>query len=66
MTEEGLRKENDRLRALLAFGNDPCVYCALPAKDMIKCVSGFPGCARGDDMMACTELKGWADATGVL
>ena len=46
-----LRKENDKLRALLARDSGDCIYCGLPKADMIKCESGFPGCARVDDMM---------------
>lgn len=45
-----LAAENDRMRALLAYGSDPCVYCGLPKDDMAKCASGFPGCGRADDM----------------
>lgn len=52
MTEiERLRAENDKLRAILATSNEPCVYCGLRAEDMAKCASGFPGCGRADDMM---------------
>ena len=46
-----LRKENDTLRGLIAKSNLPCVYCSLPASDMAKCSSGFPGCGRADDLM---------------
>ena len=46
-----LREENDRLRGLLAKGQGPCVYCNLPAEDIAKCQSGFPGCARMDDII---------------
>lgn len=46
-----LRAENNNLRALLAYGTDPCIYCGLQAEDLPKCSSGFPGCARADDMM---------------
>lgn len=45
--------ENTRLRAV---SKDPCVYCQLPAAEMAKCASGFPGCARADDLMRCPEL----------
>lgn len=47
---EKLRAENDKMRALLAYGSDPCVYCRLPKVEMAKCAHGFPGCARADDM----------------
>lgn len=46
-----LEQENDALRGFLARGNDPCIYCQLPKADMAKCQSGFPGCARADDML---------------
>lgn len=48
--------ENTRLRAALARSKDPCVYCSLPAEKWAECRSGFPGCARADDMMGCPEL----------
>lgn len=48
--------ENNRLRAALASSKDPCVYCQLPKDEMAKCRSGFPGCARADDLMGCQEL----------
>lgn len=48
--------ENTRLRAALASSKDPCVYCQLPKDEMAKCRSGFPGCARADDLMGCPEL----------
>lgn len=44
-------KENSQLRLLLATSNAKCAYCGLPAEEMAKCASGFPGCARGDDML---------------
>lgn len=47
---EKLRDENDKLRAFLSWGSDPCVYCGLSKDDMAKCAHGFPGCARADDM----------------
>jgi hypothetical protein len=46
-----IRRENDVLRGLLARGDKDCVYCGLPAAEISKCRSGFPGCARMDDMM---------------
>ena len=48
--------ENTRLRAALASSKDPCPYCQLPKDEMVKCRSGFPGCARADDLMGCPEL----------
>jgi hypothetical protein len=48
--------ENTRLRAALAVSKDPCVYCQLPAEEMAKCKSGFPGCARMDDLTGCPEF----------
>lgn len=54
--------ENDILRALLAWGSDPCIYCGLPAADMGKCQSGFPGCGRADDMMVRPDKEGWTKA----
>ena len=48
--------ENTRLRAALASSKDPCAYCQLPKDEMSKCRSGFPGCARADDLMGCPEL----------
>ena len=43
--------ENNKLRGLLAKGQGDCVYCGLPAADIAKCPSGFPGCARMDDIV---------------
>lgn len=45
-------KENSQLRLVLATSNAQCAYCGLPAEEMAKCASGFPGCARGDDMLS--------------
>lgn len=59
MTHPGFQKlldENTRLRAALAVSKDPCAYCQLPAEEMAKCKSGFPGCARADDMSGCPEF----------
>ena len=44
-----LRSENSKLRQILAKSNVPCIYCGLT--DMGECKSGFPGCARMDDLM---------------
>lgn len=46
-----LRSENDRMREIIAASNLPCVYCKLPADQWSQCSLGFPGCARGDDLM---------------
>ncbi len=43
--------ENDRLRAMLAKSNADCPYCGLASSDMARCASGFPGCARADDIL---------------
>lgn len=48
---DDLRRENDVLRGLLARSNADCPYCALPAEEMSRCPSGFPGCSRADDMV---------------
>ena len=53
---EAAREENDFLRLRLAESDKACVYCNLPASEMPKCASGFPGCARADDLFACDEL----------
>jgi hypothetical protein len=50
-TNEELQKENDELRYRLAISNAPCAYCQLAKCDMNKCLSGFPGCARMDDIL---------------
>lgn len=52
-----LRKENDYLRGVVANSDLPCVYCKLSREDMGKCASGFPGCARADDMLCAPEEK---------
>lgn len=49
--------ENDLLRGLLAKGDEDCIYCGLPAADIAKCKSGFPGCARMDDIMTTQESR---------
>lgn len=48
---ERLTKENDFMRKLLADADVPCVYCGLSRADLGRCESGFPGCARADDMV---------------
>jgi hypothetical protein len=50
-----LESENDKLRGILAAGKGDCVYCGLPAADIAKCLHGFPGCARMDDMVNAVE-----------
>lgn len=47
-----LRKENDALRKIVAESSMDCIYCGLSRDDMNRCRSGFPGCARADDMLA--------------
>lgn len=54
---ERLRVENDTLRGLLARGDKDCPYCGLPAADIAKCRSGFPGCARMDDIMVADAAR---------
>mgnify|MGYP003342026569 CR=1 FL=1 len=56
MNIEELQKENDYLRASLANGNGPCVYCNLPKSEWGKCTSGFPGCGRADDASLCPHF----------
>jgi hypothetical protein len=51
------RKENDFLRLRLAESDKDCVYCDLPKSDMGKCSSGFPGCARADDLFMCDGMS---------
>ena len=46
------RKENTRLRGLLADANIPCIYCKLPKDNIKLCPRGFPGCGRMDDLLA--------------
>ena len=53
---ERYEDENAQLRAALAVSKDPCLYCQLPADEMAKCESGFPGCGRADDLMGCPHL----------
>lgn len=50
------RKENDFMRLRLAESDKDCVYCDLPKAEMGRCASGFPGCARSDDLFHCAEL----------
>lgn len=52
---EILSVENDKLRVLLATSNANCAFCGLPAAEMAKCASGFPGCSRADDMLLCVH-----------
>ena len=51
MTIEELQAENDKLRLIIAKSNLDCIYCELPKADMAKCVHGFPGCGRADDLV---------------
>lgn len=48
---EALERVNDQLRRKWSESPMDCLYCGLSAADMAKCVSGFPGCGRADDMM---------------
>lgn len=56
-TIDALTIENATLRGLVAKGQGDCVYCGLKAEDMAQCKSGFPGCARMDDIMAAQETE---------
>ena len=47
-----LQKENSCLRTMVAKANIPCAHCGLD--DMSKCLHGFPGCAKADDIL-CGE-----------
>lgn len=49
-------QENSILRGFIAKSDLPCVYCNLPKAETGKCPSGFPGCARMDDLMAAEDL----------
>jgi len=49
-------KEFESLKALVANGGGPCLYCALPKSEWSKCARGFPGCARGDDALLCQHV----------
>jgi hypothetical protein len=51
VTIEELKEENDTLRGICAYENIECLYCGLPRAEMARCQSGFPGCARTDDML---------------
>ncbi len=53
---EAAEAENTLLRAALAHSDQPCAYCSLPADELAKCTSGFPGCGRADDALGCPEL----------
>lgn len=62
---ERLREENDQLRVILAFSKLPCIYCQLPSEDLPKCKSGFPGCARMDDICIDPFGEKYGRITGV-
>lgn len=58
------RAENTMLRGVLSRAAIPCLHCGLD--DMSRCVLGFPGCDKADDMMlgesegfqrACARMK---------
>jgi len=53
---DAARKENDFMRLRLAESDKACAYCDLPKAEMGRCASGFPGCARADDLFQCDEL----------
>ena len=46
-----LQKENDTLRYIIADSDLTCLYCGQTKADMDKCVMGFPGCGRMDDLV---------------
>lgn len=50
---ERIEKENTILRGKVA-AQGPCVYCK--KADMGQCPTGFPGCAKADDMFVYDEL----------
>lgn len=52
-----LIEENDKLRGLLAKSDKDCAYCGLKSEDIGRCASGFPGCARMDDIVNHQETK---------
>lgn len=52
-----LRRENDQLRGLIANSEMNCIYCELPKAEMMRCESGFPGCARADDIMLADQER---------
>ena len=59
-----LQDENSLLRAMLAWGSDPCIHCSLQSCDMSRCKLGFPGCHRSDDMHLRYDKRGWARWNG--
>jgi len=50
-----LTAENDTLRGIVARSPEKCVHCGL--EDMSKCASGFPGCARADDILCADDAE---------
>lgn len=56
-----LKAENSTLRTLVAVQQSPCIYCGLT--EMAKCASGFPGCARADDLI-CGEDEAFKAVVG--
>ena len=48
---------NDKLRGILATSSLDCIYCGLPEVDTVKCIHGFPGCGRADDLMVYESNK---------
>ena len=59
-----LQDENSLLRALLAWGSDPCIHCSLASCDMARCAKGFPGCWRSEDMELRKDKRAWAKWSG--
>ena len=53
---DAARKENDTLRGIIANADILCMYCGLSKSEQGKCASGFPGCARADDMMSAPDF----------
>src|SRR6478736_5689034 len=53
---DALKKENDHLRASLAYSGGPCIYCNLPKEDWSGCEKGFPACYRKADSMLCPHV----------
>ena len=55
--EKRLGEENDKLRGIIAKSTLDCIYCGLKAEDMNRCLLGFPGCDRMDDIMAVETFE---------
>lgn len=64
---ERLTRENDQLKYILAKSGEPCIYCGLATRAMARCESGFPGCARADDLLLTPfEIEGLAHTSAAL